>query len=768
EGARGHLPGGELAADTLAEGYDADAFVDDAGDVLPGGDAERQGHLGERRTRWLELSLPADALREGVNVVAIQIVRAAYSERLRQAPQSDGHTRQAGTELDLSWPTAFLRRVQLTAESDAGVVPNAARPDEVQIWNSDAMAPVFDADWADRTRELAPLRLTGVRNGRYSGKVVIGHAQPIRQLSVQPAPLTEPDGAAIPASAVRVRYGHGFGSWPLTYPYTYEQTPHMQSSTYLGALTDRPAEEYPLIEHTHDELDPAPSPAVPGAVVPVWVTVAVPADAPAGTYTGELQVSVAGEAARGVPVSIEVIDWALPEPHDWQTWIELMQSPDTLALEYDVELWSDEHFELIAQSMRLMREVGARTLYVPLLAETNLGNAESMVRWVEDGEGGYTFDYTPMERYLDTALEHLGEPTIVCFVVWDIYIGAARRASAGGEGQSARALAALGDELGDGPVVTRVDADGGTSRLELPGYDEPRHWRELWRGVRERLEERDLADAAMIGILSDVWATRDEVAFWRDITGDTPWVNHSHHGVNYREERPIAGLARSGYQTRVWNISFASRADEPLHGWNRDELLAYYLRSSTFMNQTTVPWRYFSEMTITGDMRGVGRLGADYWSAVRDQRGRRRGQVWTRYPQSSWRNLDLYSHVLGPGPDGPVSTQRYEMFREGAQLAETRVYLEGVLLDDEQRAQLGDDLAQRVHDTLAERLTAIWRGSSTLRLTRGPSDYATSGTTWRGRPGIAGHAWYVSASDWQARDRQLYDLAAEVADALRQ
>ncbi len=769
EVARGHLPAGALDADTLAEPYPREAFVNDDGEAIAGGDAGRQAHYNEHRMRWLEAEIPADVLREGVNVVAIEIVRAGYHEALRAdaARLSEGHTRRANTAFDLSWPTAFLRRVQLTAGRADGLVPNAQRPAGVQIYNSDAMAPDFDADWADPNEPLRPVRLAGVRNGLYSGKVVVAADRPIRDLAVEVADLAGPDGAVIDPASVRVRYGHGHGRWSLTYPYTYEQNPYAGSVTYLGTLAERPAGQYDTVEQRVGEIEPAPRAPVGGAVVPVWVTVAIPDDAAAGTYRGELTVTMAGEPPRTVELEVDVIDWTLPQPANWKLWVELWQSPDTLALEYDVELWSDEHFELIAQSMRLMREVGTSTVYIPLLAETNRGNEQSMVRWVDDGEGGYRFDYEPMERYLDTAQEELGDLSLVTFVVWDIYVGAQERAQTVTNGQPGRALAALGDELGDGPVVTMIDASGDAVRRELPMYREmASQWRELWRGVDERLAARGLTEQAAFGLLSDLWATRDDVEFWAEIAPGVGWVNHSHHGFNLRSERPIHDIARGVYQTRVWNISFASRPDEPQHGWNRPELLAYYNRNSGFMGQGTSAWRHYSEMVITGDMRGPGRLGADYWSAVRDDRGRRRGQVWARYPQSSWRNLDLHNHVLAPGPDGPASTQRYEMFREGAQLAETRIYLESVLLDDDRRGRLSDELVQRVHDMLAQRLEAIFRGRSTLRLTRGPTDYATSGGGWRSRPGIAGNIWYVGSSDWQARERELYELAAEVATAL--
>jgi hypothetical protein len=100
--------------------------------------------------------------------------------------------------------------------------------------------------------------------------------------------------------------------------------------------------------------------------VPIWVTVKVPKDAKPGAYTGELKITAGGGAPPVVPVKVEVAGWTVPDPADHATWLELMQSPDTLAIEYGVQPWSEKHFELIGRSLKLLGEAGAGVLYIPL------------------------------------------------------------------------------------------------------------------------------------------------------------------------------------------------------------------------------------------------------------------------------------------------------------------------------------------------------------------------------------------------------------------
>jgi hypothetical protein len=125
-----------------------------------------------------------------------------------------------------------------------------------------------------------------------------------------------------------------------------------------------------------DVLLEAPPAKVPGEVE-VWITVKVPKDAKAGDYQGAVRV-----AGTEVPLQVKVQDWILPDTQDYRSWVDMIQSPDTLALEYKVPLWSEKHWELIARSLRIMGQSGNKTLYIPLICHTNSGNEESMVRWI--------------------------------------------------------------------------------------------------------------------------------------------------------------------------------------------------------------------------------------------------------------------------------------------------------------------------------------------------------------------------------------------------
>ena len=100
-------------------------------------------------------------------------------------------------------------------------------------------------------------------------------------------------------------------------------------------------------------LDSFPATAAgQGAVVPIWLTLKAPKHAKPGVYTGQATVEAEGETSLTVPVRAEIADFSVPDTQDYRTWIELMQSPDTLAVEYHMPFWSEQHWAMIAASMR--------------------------------------------------------------------------------------------------------------------------------------------------------------------------------------------------------------------------------------------------------------------------------------------------------------------------------------------------------------------------------------------------------------------------------
>lgn len=135
----------------------------------------------------------------------------------------------------------------------------------------------------------------------------------------------------------------------------------------------------------------------------VWIEIAIP-DTLSGEHILTLTLT---EPETGLSfsesVTVEIIPVRLPEQRTHFTqWFY----PDCLASYYNVEPWSDRHFEIVENFIRTAVERGRDTMYVPLFtpALNVLPGYErvpvQLVR-VSLDEGRYSFDFSLLEKYLD-------------------------------------------------------------------------------------------------------------------------------------------------------------------------------------------------------------------------------------------------------------------------------------------------------------------------------------------------------------------------------
>jgi len=637
---------------------------------------------------------------------------------------------------------------------------------DVKIWTCDIISNENNYKAA---RELKPILLVGARNGSLSGKIIVEATGDIKGLKASAGNLTGKAGE-ISAKNVQVRYGK---EWENS------------SGWLMPKGADILAESAP---------ESAPRKGI--RVLPVWITVKVPKDSKAGIYTGSIYVQTSDSPSVNVKLNLEVVDWTLPDPQDYRTWIDFMQSPDTLALEYNLPLWSDKHWKMIDRSFELLSPSGARTVYVPLICRTNFGNEQSMVRWVKKGGNKYDYDYTVFDRYLDSAEKNLGKPKLVIFLVWDICMSAKslERGLWGGESEVRKNRESL---LGKGPRVTVLDpVTKGIDTLILPRYEDPESkalWQPMFAEIIKRMKKRGLEKTMMLGIMPDLWPNKEEVNFWKDVSGGLAWAIHGHAGFAKDVMIGNKGLYKIsdiGYAAFVYNLTYNVNPEKGrMYGWKNPALLTAYERGGLMNRATSIDIRELLALDITGGQRGGGRMGADYWPVIKNKKGERAGGVYTRYPENNWRNLDICDWFLAPGPDGALATNRLEGLKEGAQVCEARIFLEDTLLDSSKKSKLKTELAKRCQDALDEHQHAMWKtvwnneedlkkiGEASGQ--RYPSEglYYALQKAGKNMPPFVnevnkiaveeatkGKEWY--SAGWQEREKKLFSLAGEVANIL--
>jgi len=705
EVARAHLPEGDIEFNTLADAYPIEAYR------TPGGAAIRWGWRDpttykdrcETRIRALtDVHLPSALLRKGANVLGIELHRAPVHpdvDKLKHA--------HAGR-----WSPVGLVSVEVRG-GGSGVVPNVARPPGVQVWDANPLVGVFDElDYGGPNESLRPVRMVGCRNGVFCCQVVVSADAPIEDLQARAGGFRlVGETASVPALPARVLY-------PLP-----DGDEKGAAGRYRDARNPR----------RFDTLAQAPRPAA--TVQPIWILASVPADAKPGEYRGTLTVRAAGTRVAQVPLELKVADFRLPDPRDFRTFVDLIQSPDSVAIQYKVPLWSEEHFRLIERSFGLMGEVGARAVYIPLVCRTHFGNAQSMVRWTKRRDGTYAHDFAVMDRYLDLWQKHIGTPEVVCLYAWDYFLGG------GYFGRKGRKAL--------GAPVSLLDPDSGEV-TELTG---PVHgsegstafWKPVFDEIRARLNRRGIPDKAiMIGLAGDTRPYPPVTRMFSEVAPYAKWVVHSHAKATSINDVPV------GYLAQVWG---GRAAPDPsvkrVYGWRSEWIETIFPRyrpapiGPMWPSSHLAVHRKISEAMLMAGYRGFGRVGADFWPVLEGRRGRRKS-VLGRYPQANWHQLGVSNStaaMLSPGPNGARPTIRLEMLRQGVQEAQARIFLEGALTEESLRGKLGEALAKRCQDLLDDRARMFKIG------------YRTS---WQ---------WFAS-SGWQRRNEALFEAAADVARAL--
>ena len=313
-----------------------------------------------------------------------------------------------------------------------------------------------------------------------------------------------------------------------------------------------------------------------------------------------------------------------------------------------------------------------------------------------------------MDRYLDLFLK-FHDPQRVKMVVLVAY----GRAAAKG-----------------GASVTALDpATGVKSDMVLPRYGTAECeslLSPLLLAVQQRLKTRGLGKQIMLGMPCDFEPAPAEVAMFRNILPDTPWMRPCHpdsyafrcDAQDTKKTVPIAcnehvwwppipdpAVKRHfGWQLPNMRVSFNRPGYAPLHllGFCPPWDFRIWLGRRRWQPTTAGP----AAWAPTSSMRA-----SNLRARNSTERGSgSQGTVYNRYPKSEVGQIGLANSttdLLGAATTGPVATIRYENAREGLQAAEAVAFVQRALLEKRVPGELqGADLAT---DRRADQLSSIAR-----------------------------------------------------------
>jgi hypothetical protein len=141
---------------------------------------------------------------------------------------------------------------------------------------------------------------------------------------------------------------------------------------------------------------------------PVWISLDIPREAPAGLYQGTISRQSSSGTVRH-PVVLEVQDATLPPPSEWSFHLDLWQHPDAVARWGKVAAWSPEHLALLRPMLTMLARAGQKCITTTIVEEPwkhqTFDAFGSMVKWTKKSNGSWMYDYSRFDSYVSLAME---------------------------------------------------------------------------------------------------------------------------------------------------------------------------------------------------------------------------------------------------------------------------------------------------------------------------------------------------------------------------
>ena len=643
---RGFMPDGETEPFTPARDYPLETYTTEDGETpLPASKHgkppdQKWASRYQKRIRTITVNVPSRVLVKGRNVIAIA---------LHRAPMAGPVGKRGG------WNHVGVREMKLTSASGRGVIAYAAATKGTHVWSANAVdqvtetlpvkslikrnwfwtmywgrgMPVRGVQQGNPFDPVLPVKITMPRNGVGSGQTVLSDAGGLRGVTATLDPLKGPGGAVLPVGGVQIRYA-----------VQQEGVVH-----YCDALMKKPRD---------------------GAkTVPVWLVIQAPKQQPPGWYVSTLKLAANGKTFA-VPVQVLVTGLTLPDAKDFASTVGMTQSPDTIARQYGVPLWSDAHFRLFEPSFALLAQLGNDVIHVPIIT-SKLGAAGGktrfrfawapMIRWVKRPQGLQP-DLSILEKYLDAYTKHCAPPRAISLYIWG-----ESSAKETAQGYENRRIPTRANVKYSPPKVQVWDPQTKTaSEHQAPVIGDAgseKFWKPMLDGVRALVVKRGWSERIIaLGLGGDVRPGEKTVNLLKAWAPYARWNYLSHFTGDPGPNKEGKMIATGGAE-----IAMMECPDKALGGRGRQLLDRFEDQMQNpfdFLYLPTDRWRHqeYSPPLIFRTMEAgpccIGRLGLDFWKA------RQRGPKSTTF----------FSHVESltfPGPAGAEPTVRFQMFRENVQ-----------------------------------------------------------------------------------------------------
>lgn len=349
---------------------------------------------------------------------------------------------------------------------------------------------------------------------------------------------------------------------------------------------------------------------------PVWITLYVPKEAKPGLYHGQVTV-VAGQLRVETPIQLRVDPFVLPDDrHVWVTnWFNL----PNIAKAHQVEVWSDGFWKVLAKYAQNMAEHRQNVVLAPW----------TLIDLVREENGQLSFDFSRFDRFVEV-FEKAG-------------VAGRLEITHVGHGQKG---------WGSPVVLSRPSAlDRKTGKhITL----EPQEGlRPLLAALEKHLAERGWLEKSMIHVGDEPILTN--LASWREASA---FVHQS--APRLRRIEAIETIDCSGF-LEIWvpQVSHFERWRTAYETHRPHAELWYYIccnphgshYPNRFLDYPLSSVRVLHWINFTERLAGYLHWGWNFWGANPF------GPPNDQLPPGD-------THVVYPGPEGPLNSLRWEIQRE--------------------------------------------------------------------------------------------------------
>lgn len=234
------------------------------------------------------------------------------------------------------------------------------------------------------------------RGEKVHTQFVIYTTKAVKAVSIEKSDLKDTKGNKIPSSAITP----GFIRYVMTDELNSEGggCGHRRPQDFDSSLVADGIDIIPAIDINANNVQP------------VWLSVTVPPQTPAGVYKGSIRIKTAsGYLPAPLNYEITVSERVLPQPKDWAFHLDLWQSPYAIARVHNTKLWSKEHFDVMRPYMKMLADAGQKVITTSIIYDP--WNSQTydiygdMIKWTKKKDGSWLFDYTVFDKWVSFMME---------------------------------------------------------------------------------------------------------------------------------------------------------------------------------------------------------------------------------------------------------------------------------------------------------------------------------------------------------------------------